>query len=297
MKDKSSVRIIERIAECAPALGRELRTVLASHRAPCEEIRLRSGGVSTVRAGGVDLPLFSSVRREELEQLLHLLCGGSLFSARDSLLRGFVSAEGGVRVGVIGDAGYDGGRCVGISGVRGLVFRIPSGECSFADTLFSEWQRAGGGLLVISPPAGGKTTVLRALAYKVGVELGLRAVIVDERLEFDPADYVGGRVDILGGYRRDEGIEIAVRTASPEVLFCDEVLTEGDHSALLLAVGAGITVVASAHGDSVEGVTSRRGMRPLIEQGAFRTAAVIRRTGTGFGFECTALGAPEAVGV
>ena len=278
------------IGAASPALAREILSVVRSSRRPCEEIRLRAGGVCTVRVGERESRLSSRVGSDELYAILTSLCHGSVFAYRDTLERGYVTMETGVRVGVVGEVSYDGGRCSPPFGIGSVVFRIPGGECSFGEELFYKWCDVGGGLLVISPPAGGKTTALGSLAEHIGGKLGRRTVIVDERCEMDRERYFGGCVDVLRGYRRREGIEIAVRTMSPEVLICDEIFTAEDSAALLAAAGAGITVLASAHGESVEGVMARDAVASLVNRGVFSSVAVISRRGADFTYELFPVG-------
>ena len=190
-------------------------------------------------------------------------------------------------MGIGGHAGYDGGRCVGVNDVSALVFRIPSATSEFAEELYLSWLRDGkGGMLIISPPGGGKTTTLRSLAGYVGTSRdgGVRTVIVDERCEIDRDDYLDSQVDILSGYKRHDGIEIAIRTMSPEVIMCDEIFSERDADALIGALGAGITVIATAHGSSKNDIMQRDGIRRLVELGMFDTLVTVTRESADFGY-------------
>lgn len=294
MNEKLSVPL-EVIASAAPALGRELISVVQSSSLPCEEIRLRADGICTVRLGEREIRLLCSVGQGELDMMLSRLCQGSVFAYRDTLLRGFVTTESGVRVGVAGEVSYDGGKCSPPFGIGSLVFRIPGGVCSFGEELFYEWCERGGGLLVVSPPAGGKTTVLASLAEHIGKKLGRRTVIVDERCEMDRERYKGCSVDVLRGYRRREGVEIAVRTMSPEVIVCDEIFTAEDSDAIAAAAGAGVTVLASAHGDGVGSVMRRASVSSLVDAGVFSSVAVITRGDGGFSYKLHPVGAEALV--
>lgn len=142
-------------------------------------------------------------------------------------------------------------------------------------------------MLIISPPGGGKTTLLRSLARYIGSykDNGLRTVIIDERCEIDRDDYRESKVDVLSGYKRHDGIEIAVRTMSPEVIMCDEIFSGDDSDALTGALGAGITVFATAHGGSLSDVMKRDCIRRLVELGAFSTLVTVTRDGGEFGYK------------
>ena len=268
-------------------LGREIRGIISESTSPTEEIRLKRDGISSVRIGGRDLPLVSRLVNEKMDDIVVSLCHGALYAYRDSIIEGYVNMKGGVRVGIGGHAGYDSGRCVGVGDVSSLVFRIPSGTAEFAEEIYLSWRNEGrGGVLIISPPGGGKTTVLRSLAKYVGSikNDGVRTVIVDERCEIDRDDYLGSRVDILSGYKRHDGIEIALRTMSAEVIMCDEIFSDKDSDALMGALGAGITVFATAHGRTKEEVLKRDNVKRLIDLGMFDTLITVTRSGSEFGY-------------
>ena len=261
------------------------------------EIRLRGFGGSYVVVGERRIPLLVKLCEGELEEILSRLCKDSLYAYRDSISRGYVAMNHGVRVGIAGMARYDGGKIVGISHPSSLVFRIPNGRCELRDRLYFGWRELGmPNLLVISAPGVGKTTALRSLVGMIGAGAdGFRVVVVDERCEFVSEDYSGAAVDVLRGYRRATGIDIALRTLSPEVLAVDEVGTKEECDALSYAVGAGVRVIATAHGDSLRSVRSRPEIARLIREGAFTAVAAIAESGAGR--EVSFYQAKEEVGV
>ena len=250
------------------------------------EIRLRTGGACAIVARGEILSLGLSLDSREIKEVLRRMTGGAVFAHRDEVCRGYVSLAHGVRVGVVGYARYEGGDVVGVSDVSSLVIRIPSGRCDFAERLYLEWLATSGGILICSPAGGGKTTALRALARLIGSgERPRRVVVVDERCELDPCDYTDAHVDILRGYKRSLGVDIAIRTMSAEVLMVDEISSLDDATAMLGALGAGVTVIATAHADSLDGAMKRDYIRELAEGGLFLSACVITRAGRFFDYK------------
>lgn len=268
---KASAR--QRVIELLPtAISREITRVVSSRRggiSGIREIRIRCEGLSTVKTEWEDIGLLQRVGREECRLLVSRLIGGALYAHRDSIASGYLSLEGGVRVGVCGSAAYDGGRLVGINDIRTLLFRIPTGKCAFSRELFSVYKQGiGNGMLIYSAPGVGKTTALRSLAKSVGELSSCSVAVVDERCEFSAEDYSACRVDILRGYRRREGIEIATRTLSCGLLMVDE-LGADDGEAILNTLRCGVPLVATAHANSLEELMAKPSLKGLLECSAF----------------------------
>ena len=264
--DKEFLSLLPRLVRCEIVhllAGRMLNISMIS------EIRIRRFGRSSFKLGCEDIEITSEVGDREMEELLSSLIGEERYLHRESLESGFLSIGGGIRVGVFGEARYDGGRFVGLSEISSVVFRIPTSDFDMKDELYSAYKTAKTGLLIYSNPGGGKTTALRSLASMIGKESNESVAIIDERREFIPSDYSGKRVDILRGYKRSQGIEIALRCAAPTVIIVDEIAGESDVEAIYKAAFSGVRVVASAHSNSVEAIKKRRFLLPLIDLGIF----------------------------
>ena len=245
------------------------------------EIRLRGGGVSALVLHGKNVPLTARLCREELSRVLGRLCHGSLYAYRDTLAKGYVPFVGGVRVGVVGQARYEGGRLVGVSDLSALVFRIPSHPCDTAEELYRLFlDTRPRGMLLYSPPGGGKTTALRALAGRLGDPGACRRiVVVDERCEFCADAYEDASVDILRGYERSAGIELATRVLSPEVILVDEIGSRGEAEAMVGVLRAGVSIVATAHAAAYGELCRRVALAPFFEHKIFDVFVGIFSTG------------------
>jgi len=198
------------------------------------------------------------------------MCDGALYRRRDTIREGYVTLEGGVRIGVCAEARYDGGAFVGVSDVSSLVIRTPAFRILRNSEIFGAFQRCRRGLLVYSPPGVGKTTAIRTLALEIG-EGGAdeQVVAVDERCEFVPEDYRGASVDILRGYKRDLGIEIALRTLSPTVIAVDEIGRLAEAEAMLESLNSGVRVIATAHAATYAELKQRKSLCPFFERNIF----------------------------
>lgn len=278
-KQKSPAQMV---VELMPlAIKEEICRLANSRRGGIDEIReimIRRQGVCSILIGCEELRLYRGISGEETEALIERLIGGALYAHRDSIANGYISLDGGVRVGVCGSAAYDGDRLVGVSDMRSLLFRIPTGKCEFSRELYEIFSDGiGQGVLIYSPPGVGKTTALRSLATSVGGgERPLRVCVVDERCEFDPWDYTDCKVDILRGYKRREGIEIATRTLSPELIMIDEIGAD-DGEALMGVVRCGIPLIATAHAGSRDELMSKPSLRGLFDCSVFGLLVGISR--------------------
>ena len=219
----------------------------------------------------------------DLEEILARLTGGSLYAYRDSISEGYVSAGGGVRVGVIGVARYECGTLVGISDVSALNFRIPSGKSSFEKELREAFFKSERGLLIYSAPGAGKTSALRTLASSLGSGRGaLKIAVIDERREFLIDDYLFSRVDVLSGYKKWDGLEIALRALSPEVVMLDEIGSLREAEALLPYVNSGVKIVETAHAGSYEELLLKKNLEGFFALSVFDVFVGLERRGGEF---------------
>lgn len=242
------------------------------------ELRLRAEGAVSIVTDKGTVKLGVRLSYEDISDILLHLAGGAIYAHRDTLAKGYISAKDGVRVGVSGRARYEGGELVGVCEVRTLVFRMKGGVCDTEEELFDFWRRTvKHGMLIFSPPGGGKTTAIRRLAGMIG-ESGKQVAVVDERCEFLPEDYRCAEVELLQGYKKTEGIEIAVRTLGAEVLIVDEI---GAHEAGAVSscMMLGVPIIATAHAGSDGEILSRDAFLPIVRSGAFDALAGIYKDG------------------
>ena len=269
------------VLEVLPAsLARKIEAIAASRVGGLDdirEIRVKLGGVAYAVFSSCTLKIAYRTDASEMSGIIRRITDGALYAHRDTIARGYVSMRGGIRVGVCAHARYDCGE-VGVSDISALVFRIPSTECEIAEQLYEAYCRTSGGILIYSPPGVGKTTALRSLALSVSRRDERRIVVVDERSEFDRSDFENSSVDILSGFSRKRGIELAVRSLSAEILMVDELMgdecREVEYSFL-----SGIPVIATAHAGSLCELLEKRELSELISKGIFSTFIGIERIG------------------
>ncbi|MBQ7336433.1 MAG: hypothetical protein IJW92_08180 [Clostridia bacterium] len=257
-----------------------------------EEIRLHSGRYTSVTSNGKNVFTNIILSEKEMGEILKRMCGGSLYAFSQTINRGYLTLEGGIRVGVCGTAALEKGQIIGVNNITGLMIRIPHTVHINPEPILSRFrdQSALHGVLIYAPPGIGKTTLLRAVAEAAASpNYGYRTVVVDSREELS-ATLIGKQLnlDILNGYPRDIGIEIAIRNFGAQLVICDEIGSTDDAHAILNTSNCGVPLIASAHAASVEELLDRPALNLLHRAHVFGIYAGIRRGGAnGFVYQFT----------
>ncbi|MCL1919061.1 MAG: stage III sporulation protein AA [Peptococcaceae bacterium] len=273
-----------------------------------EEIRLRVGYPLLVRTAVRDcfvaadgrLVTPEAARRVtsmDLAQVIERVTFSSMHAAEESLRQGFVTLPGGHRVGVAGEVVLEMGRVRTQKNISAVNFRLATdihGEHGFLLKQIAANSKGFDHTLIVSPPRAGKTTLLRLLIRYLsnGVpELALRprrVALVDERSEIagmwqgEATFDLGWRTDVLDKCPKGIGIEMMVRTMSPDVVAVDELGGVQDAEAVREAARCGVKMLATCHGDSVEDLSARGVLKPLMETGVFQQVVILsRRKGPG----------------
>ncbi len=85
----------------------------------------------------------------------------------------------------------------------------------------------------------------------------------------------GENTDVLCGFPKHEGIMLALRSLSPDVIICDEI--GGDAKAVEQCLFCGVCVVAAAHAGSFAELSRREDTRKMLP--FFDCAAVLGTKG------------------
>ncbi|MBQ9460785.1 MAG: stage III sporulation protein AA [Clostridia bacterium] len=273
-----------------------VRAVPENKRATVQEIRLRMNRPLTLTDGSTTLfpdtdgrimysPGENSaiVTQRQIYDTFRRLCGYSVYSVENDIRNGFITVRGGHRVGLCGTAVCSGGKITAVSDISSMNIRVSRQIKGAAKELLSALYPLKGGVLIVGPPASGKTTLLRDLARCLSSGAGcriMRTVVIDERGEIAgtchgvPANDLG-LCDILNGYPKGEGIMQAVRALSPQVIICDEIGGADDLQSASCGFNAGAVIISSVHASSYEEL-SRRSFAPYLKEcGAFRTAVIL----------------------
>lgn len=301
-----------KILEVVDYLPKHVRDMIKKLPEPmlskAEEIRMRLGKPLSISGGNEEAfvsaegSLYPSAEKayiisaEDLKCSLQLVCNFSMYSVEEELRNGFVTVRGGHRVGVCGRSVLENGRVKTLKDISFMNFRIARQIPGAADKVIGYLVRSPDSVyntLIISPPQCGKTTMLRDIVRRIsnggyeGLQRGMKVSLVDERSEIAACSYgiprndIGLRTDILDGCPKAEGIIMMIRSMSPELIATDEIGRQEDACAVIDAVNAGVKVITTIHGSSIEDFLKKQDLN-RISKGIFERYIVLsRRRGAG----------------
>ena len=221
------------------------------------------------------------VSKAQLSKIIADMCRGSMYAVQPSLVRGYLTLAGGHRVGVCGNVTVENGSVKYMGDISAVCIRIAREVKGVADKFINTIE-SGGRLfntLIISPPGCGKTTVLRDIARNLGNRY--RVCIADERSEIAACEGgickndVGKYTCVLDGVPKGVGIEMLLRTMSPEVIITDETGSVEEERAIYQIINCGAKIITSVHGYSEKDVSRRKYIGSLIENGVFERIIVL----------------------
>ena len=249
-----------------------------------QEIRLRSDRPISITLNGENVFLSMdgtlqtehinsiTARKRELEDTFFALCKKSVYTHEMELREGFISLGGGARAGICGTAIYDAaGNMRGFKDISSINVRIPREMRGCARELkgYVLTEKKINGVIIVSPPNMGKTTLLKDIARMIS-ENRYRVCVIDERGELNADGGLGILTDVIVGLPKAKGIELAIRTMSPQAVICDEIGTEKEAESLIYSINSGVAVIATCHADSYEAFIKKKGMERVLASGAVK---------------------------
>lgn len=224
--------------------------------------------------------------------LVNQLSEFSLYRMENELRDGYITIEGGHRVGIAGKVNTRGGTVKAIQNITFFNIRIAKQRIGIAEPLMPHlFQRNYLNTLIIGPPQSGKTTLIRDMVRMVSTGWNIhnprKVAVIDERSEIGaaingiPQHDLGLRTDVMDACPKAEGMMMMIRSMSPEVLVVDEIGGQQDFDALFEAIYSGVTIFCSVHGQSLADLKEHPLSNNLFENGIFSRYIVLdKRTGS-----------------
>ena len=254
-----------------------------------EEVRMAEGAPVLLRCGrteyALDLGAESILTQAQIEEIFYRLSDYSAYACQENVAQGFITLEGGHRVGVCGTTVLDRQSVHSLKEISSLNLRIckeyPGCAAPVLPFLLDR-QGCFFHTVIVSPPGCGKTTLLRDL-IRTASGRGFRVGIVDERSEIAGTQNgkkrfdLGPRVDVLDGCPKAEGILMLIRSMAPDLIATDEIGKACDIPAVESALSAGIRLLTTVHGKNYNDLT-RTPLGRFIRRGAFQRMIYLSHT-------------------
>lgn len=239
--------------------------------AGAQELRLRLGKPPCLVLPQRTVTLGKAVTMDDLNFSINAACRYSPWTAATAA-NGYITAPGGHRMGICGEAVVKDGVMTGFRSIRSLNIRIARDFPGIAARLTG----LGGNLLILGRPGSGKTTLLRDLIRQRSEKENV--AVVDERGELFPMGLDAGQaVDILSGCGKVQGIDTVLRTMGPDTIAVDEITASEDCDALLQAGWCGVRLLATAHAADARDLRCRGIYRPILQSGLFDTLVILHK--------------------
>ncbi|MBR1384810.1 MAG: Flp pilus assembly complex ATPase component TadA [Ruminococcus sp.] len=276
-------------------LGRVIRAIPVSERKELQEIRLRRNKKLSAVAYGFEYfitpngkmmrspSLAADITEDDIMFTYKSALKHSLYAFEREISQGYITTEGGNRVGFCGKAVYDTstGVLCSLNDISSINIRIAREINGCAGEIFERFYSSNPvSMLICGPPSSGKTTLLRDLCRYLSEKYTVS--LIDERNEIAsvyngvPQNDVGSRTDVFTSYDKYSAIMISVRVMAPQIIICDEIGGSDELKALEYALYSGVKLIATCHAGSFAELKRSPVISKLIKANAFEKAVLLR---------------------
>lgn len=259
---------------CNKYLCQEVRNALINADIKrAEEIRLRVGKNIKIKYSNGEKNIGYTVTSDNIENIFGRLTQYSPYAYKEEINCGYITIEGGYRVGIAGTVVDEGGQVQTIKNISSLNIRIAREIKGCCNDIISY---INGNTIIVSPPACGKTTLLRDIV-RVWSNNGKNICVIDERNEISGTYMgksqldLGERTDIIVNVSKEKGFEMALRSLSPDVIAVDEIGGQEDINSIKRALNSGVSILCTLHSYNDDDLIVKEGIAPLVKNKVFNT--------------------------
>ncbi len=263
-----------------------------------QEIRLRVGQVPMLTYHGKEVicdntetkfpETLVTVSQKDIEQIFQWLCGYGVYAYQEEMKKGYITIEGGHRVGIGGQVSYNSqGNVVGMKYINSLLIRVSHDIKGIGESLLQHLYEYGRPLntLILSPPGCGKTTLLRDLIrlFSNGSTYGggQHVSVIDEREELAAAYMgvatldMGTRTDLILGCDKATGMEMCLRALGPNIVAVDEIYGNRDLECIKRLKGCGCAILATHHATNYSEFSQKPFGKELLREQIFERFIIL----------------------
>ena len=235
-------------------------------RKDCENFFMKNGEVCCMKDA-------FKPHKDEIQDTLSRMCEYSPYAYSDEIRRGFITIEGGFRVGIAGTAVECKDGISTIKYINSLNIRISRELTGCADKVM---KYVYGNTLIISPPGCGKTTIIRQISNQ-----GINISVVDERCEISGM-YLGNIqfdlgicTDVLCCYSKSIGMNMMLRSMGPKIIAVDEIGSDEDILAIHNLLNSGVKIIATIHCDTIENILQKPFIENIVKEKIFDSYIIL----------------------
>lgn len=266
------------VLNCLPEkIKREIN--LFSQKDSITEIHIRSGCCLQVNLKGENIYFDNcQISQEEIEKILFNLCDNSINVFENEISKGYITLEGGYRVGISGDYFYNPacGKYL-LKQIKSLNIRIPRDKIYFINQDKLNIEKSS---LIVGPPHSGKTSLIKTILLSLSKKYNI--AVCDERKEIYRQDL---NCDVITGVEKAAAINMATRSLNPQFIICDEIGLKKEAEEILSALNTGVKFICSAHGENFETVYRRPNIKLLIDSNVFSQIVILKQIKSNFYIE------------